>query len=392
MRIDIRRREPNHAGGYLLQSQFYDAFGRPLQIQTQKEVGGTERLLVSNFTLYEAAGRPIAMAAHVVTDGDPRVRVTSVAGPYTVFAYDAFGRVIRTANVDGTQSTTSYKTAWRVRECAPLQAATTTRGQCTEGETDAAERNAVTRIYVGNSATPTQTERVIFERVVDPGSGRLVSRTRVRRNENAATDVVTTFDLLGRKKTVTHPDAGVGAAQGTWTYGYDLAGSLVYQDDPKTSRHVEITYDGFHRPKTRSTFAGDDRQFEGTPTLVASYDYDTAILGKTRLASVTDPTGSVRALEYNVRGRVLEQERTITFRGVTRTYTTRNRYDAIGRLKKTTYPVGSCPARRAGATPSASRAGDTPARSRRSSPSTRSVRSSSSSTASGRSALWCGSA
>lgn len=86
------------------------------------------------------------------------------------------------------------------------------------------------------------------------------------------TRVTTQYDSLGRKTRVVDPDSG------TWEYGYDHVGNLVYQNDPKTGQSMRYAYDALDRMTAKFVVMGDVRCTPGTngcPVLRrTNYRYD----------------------------------------------------------------------------------------------------------------------
>jgi RHS repeat-associated protein len=323
---DVFTYEPERAD-YLTQATFYDSLGRQLQTQATREWNGQEKVIVTDAVHVTAGGRGDLAYAPIVGAGDPRTLVATAGNPATAIGYDEFSRPIARVAPDGSVTTTSRATARVQRQCDPRHNADTTTGMCSEDVVDGIGRAVTHRTYLGSAAYPnwyTQQERTY------DGASRV---TRVRQNALPATDVVTAYDALGRKRTVADPDSG------TWNFAYDPNGNLVYVDDPKTSQHVEMRYDALNRPTDRLTYAAD-AQGQGAATPVAHYVYDGASVsyGRGRLASVTDLSGETDVLEYDGRGHVKQQRQRITFQGVTGQFTTAMTYDDAGRMRTMTYP------------------------------------------------------
>jgi RHS repeat-associated protein len=343
---------------YLPASRFLDAMGRSIQVQTVREVDGAEMLVISEARSYNAMGQlqkqggPLAQTVPPdPTAFQPNV-FANAALPVTTFQYDVFGRSTRTTNPDDTQVSTSYQFAWVTRGCdANSNASGGVAGQCDENEQDFAGRPLEHRVYLGAAASVYSRERRDYYRDA--------RQVKVTQNQNSATIVTTTFDVLGRKASVDDPDMGAGGQVGTWTYTYDTAGNVVAQDDPITGQHLEFAYDGLGRLLSRTQVTNDT----ATPTsiTVATYTYDCqecggfAAYGKGRLCSVTesDPVtglaaGGTDALRYDARGHVTNEHKTIIFKNpvtgqtTTQQFTAVTSYDAqTGLLLSTTFPTGS---------------------------------------------------
>jgi RHS repeat-associated protein len=324
-RVEIRRLEPSHPfGSYTAETVIADALGRPLQRLVERNVEGVWRSLVLGATERELGGRVrrefVPFAAGVSTQA---VSVPSQHAS-TMLTYDQFSRVISRTLPDGIVLQTSRAKAWVTRTCDGRHGADPATGSCTEDEVDALGRLVVRRTYTGASTTPYAFEQYTY----DPG-GRLIG---VRQNGNNATGISMAYDGLNRKISQTDPDLG------TWRYNYDRNGNLVYRDDPVAGRHLEFVYDSLSRLVRRSVRASDT-QGQGTATVLAEYDYDSATSGDGRLGRVVDASGETRIDQYDrATGQIKRATKTITFSGVTKTFTTQNGFDTLGRLASTTVP------------------------------------------------------
>jgi RHS repeat-associated protein len=325
LRVDTFALESAPSAHWVVGATFLDALGRRLQSQVTRRVDGVARTVVTDAVRRGAGGRVVFAWAPAVRPGDPRARVAlGGSDPATIFLHDALGRPLVAVAPDGTITTRSYVTAWVVRACDARHAADPSTGRCVEEEVDGFERVVARRTYLGAATAPYATE----ERTYD-GAGR---PTRIRQNRDPATDVVTTWDALGRRVAVQDPDSGL------WRFGYDLAGNLVYRDDPEPGRHLEMDYDALGRLVRRVARAGD-APGEGAATVVAEHFYDTAPAGVGRLARVVDRSGETRFEAYDARGNVLRVTKVVAFAGVVRQFTTTSTFDpATGRLASSTVP------------------------------------------------------
>ena len=309
---------------YRTEAQFFDALGRPLQQQAERLVQGVPRTVVSGALLRQEGGRVVKQyAPRVVTTAATAYVAMPSSHPGNVFLHDEFGRVTATVTPDDRVSTVSRAKAFVTRSCDAKHGANAGQGACMEREVDGLGRVVAERSYLGSSTSAYTTQTLVYN-----AFGQV---TRERQNGDARTDVVTTYDVLGRKTSVVDPDSG------TWRYGYDANGNLVYQDDPVTGQHVEIEYDGLDRPTRKRRFDADPAG-QGASTVLADLTYDAAVCGLGRLSGVTDPSGSTAVLAYDARGNVLRGEKRITFEGVTKVFATATSFDALGRPKTSLYP------------------------------------------------------
>lgn len=323
-RIDALTREPNHPEQYVTESAFYDALGRRLQRQVVRAVDGVERTVVLDAVEHAPGGRIRREFAPLVVTTPPTQRAFIPSGsPATELVYDEFGRVVARLLPDRSVLRTSRRLPWTERHCDAIHGADFGKGSCVEREVDALGRQVARRTYLGNATTPYAVEERTYDR-----AGHVL---RVRQNGSPATDVVMTYDALGRRTTVSDPDSGL------WRFGWDRNGNLVYRDDPTPGQHLEFQYDALNR-LVRRTLHAADAQGQGAVTVLAEHTYDTALLGRGRLARVVDQSGETTIASYDRLGNVVRETRRIVFEGAVRTYTTANRFDELGRLISTTVP------------------------------------------------------
>lgn len=323
-RIESLTREPNRPDGYLTEVAFYDALGRRLQRQVVREVNGMERTVVLDAVRYAAGGRVVLEFAPLTVTSAPTMRAFIPSGsPATEIVHDEFGRPIARLLPDRSLLRTYRGKPWTERACDAINATDFAKGSCVEREVDPLGRLVAQRSYLGNVQTPYATEERAYNL-----AGLLM---RVRQNATASTDLTMAYDALGRRTSVADPDSG------TWRFGYDRNGNLVYRDDPVAGQHLEFRYDALNR-LIRRTLHGADAQGQGAATVVAEHAYDTALLGRGRLARVIDLAGETIFHAYDRFGSATRETRRITFDGTTRTYAAAHQYDELGRLISTTVP------------------------------------------------------
>jgi RHS repeat-associated protein len=326
-RIETHTLELELVPHYRLDIAFFDALGRPQQRQSQRLVGNQVRTVVTDAVVRSQGGRIVEThtpyLAPVTTNPPTQFVPVPASHPTTVMLHDPFGRVVSTLTPDDRLETTSRAKIFRTVQCDAKHGASSNQGTCTEAEVDALDRVIAKRTFLGSATTPYSVQTFqynAFDKV-----------WLEQHNGDVATNIITSFDGLGRKLSVTDPDSGV------WRYDYDLGGNLTYQDDPQPGQHVEITYDSLDRPLQKRVFTADT-QGAGSPTTVAAYTYDAALCGRGKLASAADPSGTTTFAAYDARGNVVQATKQITFDGVTKAFTSTSSYDALGRLKTTAYP------------------------------------------------------
>ncbi len=270
----------------------YDGFLRERQTQTQATGGGR---LVSD-TFYTAGGAPdwTSSAYYDETNTAPGTTLATPVGQIpaiTAYTYDGAGRetakIFKAAGQEKWRSTTSYG-GDRVHVVPPTGETPTTMIMDVKGQ---------------------PTKLLQYKSAADVGS-----------TDPSRYDQTTyTYSLLGQLKTVTD-QAGV-----RWTNDYDLRGRQIQATDPDRGT-ITATYDDLDRPLTstaplasgtatlgftydalgRRTSVRDDSP---NGALRAAWTYDTAVLGKGRLASSTRYSGTnayvSRVDAYDVGGKPL---------------------------------------------------------------------------------------
>lgn len=338
--VEVERREPQQAGGYLKTTQYFDALARPRYSATPRLVASaascaaSEQTVISGDTLYNAAGQPIAQ-------------------------YDPYGAPFGTRNNGVTRS--EYVLAGgphRDPLGRPNRVTRPDDGAAGSGRTLLTEYGPKkTTAYDGEGHKAAQTVdtygRVILSEVFDaPGATAPYTRTdtsydgagRVLTTKVAgltATTVTHTYDLLGRKLTTVDPNSG------TWSYGYDEGSNLTFQNDPKAGQHIELCYDELNRPTKKFYFANDTPQALTCLGVGAiEYEYDDqsvqggqANRGVGRLTAVRDRSGEA-SYRYDLRGRRVQERKEITDDGATTAATSSYEYDDADRVWKTHYPGG----------------------------------------------------
>lgn len=266
----------------------------------------------------------------------------------TGYTYDPLNRVTRVDNPDGSFRTMDYSIAWQTTTKDECYTATTCPGSRAVEIRDAFGRVVEKQLYTGTASGDTFDSRTGY---VYDALGRLTitkqgATATTWQTASPDTQIITTYDSLGRKIQLQDPDTGPSSGPGIWEYGYDLAGNLIFQDDPRTGQREEFCYDWLNR--VTGKYYPNDTQ----PLLIncqttvkdIAYQYDQGggyPLG--HLTSVSDQSGSTAnsgasVFTYDVRGRLATQQKTISY-GTTSpmagfTYT----YDVADHPKTIVYP------------------------------------------------------
>ena len=342
-----------------------DPLGRPLEMRKDAVVEGQDVVLATDTVTYDDRGnvacRYTPFAANDGDEDDPypfTKAPDSAAVGATCFQYDALGRVTQVTNPDGSVRTADHIT---------VAYQTTTKDECFDDASCAGSKVVETRDGGGHviqkdvydeSGLVTQTKSTY------DALGRLTSTTQGNGSSwNTSTTVRINYDTLGRKMSTTDPDTRDPLHQdqpGTWVYGYDNVGNMIYQDDPKDSQYVLFCYDALSRTTIKAPIQSDlNSAFVGVIEAICAQDpsqlylpgatryfYDVAApgdpavpFGVGRVTRVNDPSGSTIFHSYDERGHVLSMEKEITVEDATRSAPMSYTYD-VDHLKTVTYPDG----------------------------------------------------
>ncbi len=321
-RIDTVRFEPNR-GTDLTESIFLDGFGRILQKQERRMVAGSDQVVVTQGVKYGLGGRVVREYDTVISD-DWVIRRFPLGGAHATLTYDQFGRVLRRQSADGAVSSTSYATPRIERACDPRSNTGEKQGACVATRVDGLERVVETVRWLAGSFLADRVE----SRTYDAG-GRL---TRIRQNNDPATDVHFFYDALDRQVAINHPDQ----VSIRWTL-HDENDNLITEASSRGS--ISRQYDALDR------LQGWELSEGGEVTQQAMYVYDTAEgygTGRLHNAMLYRGIESVAAYrsveEYDARGNPLSEGERIFAGSQSPAYITENNYDEIGRLVSTTLP------------------------------------------------------
>ena len=301
----------------------FDARGRPRHTDTARVVDGAPATVRSQQVDYDPAGRVVRVHdAHLAGAAPP-------GNGSTTYDYhlngggliDPLGRLHRLTASDGTSRRTVYEavrtTSWDEEN------------QRTESDLDSLGRVVERRTYDNGALA------VTVHQVYD-GLDRVLE---IAQNGVGLKSI--TYDSLGRKTQLVDADSG------TWRYGYDHAGNLRWQDDPRTGRHQQFCYDAINRPTRACPMAGDFSTLQSCTAACAAadpvtYTYDSPHVpaGRGRLTRVDDGSGSTEVLAYDGRGRRVDVRRTIEIDGDVRRARFLYQYDTNDRVTAITFPDG----------------------------------------------------
>ncbi len=328
-------REPNAPGDFVNEFVFQNASGQTTQRQVERIVDGVESRVITTF-FHDARGRRSRVVGPTAVAGfntDPGF-YNGVTAPETEFRYDVLNRQTETEWPDGSRRVTDYSDPSQVAvrdECYEDASCT---GSKVVSVTDGFGRVLEKKVYKQDNF---ELRTVYTHDIV----GRLLTETQsgTQTTLNNLTTRTYTYDTLGRLLTRDDP-----ASVGLWRFGYDFNGNVIHEDDPKTGQSIEICYDVVNRP--REKFYESTDNYSATPCLQGSgaitYTYDDTAAGNYgvgRLTHVSDLSGST-ALKYDVRGRIVREDKTIEVDGIAKSALFLTDYDDADRPELITYPDG----------------------------------------------------
>jgi RHS repeat-associated protein len=299
----IKREQKSTGSTYTWSEEYFDGFGRPVQVRSQ-DVGSNS--LVSGTPTFDDNGRLTntyanwSIASSTATGYlSPPVGTLSVA-----YEYDALGRVTKVTGLDGSETSTSYDglettitDAVGTKRVSEVDAFGRQISVVERNESDTAEHREVLFTYdtLGN----------LTETVVDPITDENVPKVRTYMY----------YDWLGRKTSMDDDHMG------DWSYTYDDNSNLLTQNDGR-STVLKFEYDDLNRETKRCETDCS------TGTVLNTFEYDdtgidNAIGRRTKMIEMPDDTGYDydRTYAYDVRGRVTSETQTIDGTEYTTAYT-----------------------------------------------------------------------
>lgn len=324
---------------WVYHDELFDALGRHMQTQRDGFVEGADTTVADGTTTFDDRGKVAARYAPYTVAQAYSYGAAVYQGPpagtgVATVEYDPLGRITTATNPDGSVRTMDYSVAWQTTakdECYNPGAGTCVGGKVTE------IRDAFGRVIEKDAYEQDTLER--RTKYTYDVLGRLLTTEQGDGTSwNVKTIIGIGYDSLGRKISMSDPDSGA------WQYGYDFVGNLIFEDDPKSPQHVEFCYDAVNRVKekyyrtTQDNYEAVDCANPGN--VHYAYDDSAVPYGLGRLTRVDDSSGSTLLHAYDVRGRVLSEEKQVGVDGQTRSATTHYEYDLADHLARITYPDG----------------------------------------------------
>ena len=269
--------------------KIYDGLGRLIQSQQaqQQLVDGNYDVL-TEFT-YDFRGNKIS--EYMPQKVSPYTGIGAIYQPLTggslvANAYDILGRIISTIAPDDTLTTTSYGLDSNLQQF--LTQVTDAKEQTTTYRKDAFGRTVAVEPATGPGVT--------YE---------YDSQNRLTDSDYGGAETYITYDLAGRKTGMQDADMG------GWTYGYDALGNLTSQTDAE-GQVTCLYYDDLNRLLGKN-FQSSSTCPQTASTFTVSFDYDASSSTNSGIGyrtSMDDASGST-AWEYDLRGRVIKEEKSI---------------------------------------------------------------------------------
>ncbi len=320
----------------------YDALGRRVQTQRDAVVDGKRRVVVEATHQFDERGRiKRTYAPFVVMRSNGSFVPASRGGGVTENEYDPLDRVIQIRRPDGSLRQTQYDVAWQSRV---LDTCTVTRncpGSTVIERQDAFGRSIETTTWADGrfgGAIRRSYDGLDRLRSVQQASAPGIWDERTRAQM--------VHDSLGRRIRIDDPDSG------SWRYGYDLSGNLVFVDDPAKGRHIRYCFDAAGRQTDKHYGEGDAyiADCSSGGDVAYTYDfYDTASgfgdgydwrTAVGRLTQVDDESGHT-AIFYDTLGRTRLQAMSILpADAAPATGTIQFDYDGADHVTAITYPDG----------------------------------------------------
>ena len=276
-------------------------------------------MIVSGGEIYDAFGR-VVKSYYPTTEplGATNISLSSGLGNLqATTSYDVTDRVLTQVLADDATETMSYTAADNLL----LTQSTDALGNKIEKFDDVRGRQKLIKQYGGPAGTITTS---YFYNALSE---------LLRVEDNSKNNIVSTYDNLGRRLSILHPDAGLTELS------YDLAGNLLQKITPQIRKvlpkggAIKYAYD-FERIV--------DIDYPIQYQNKVSYAYGAPGSGNRtgRLTLLKDASGG-REFYYGKLGEVTKEIRTVLVNTVFyTTYVSEQEYDTWNRIKKMTYPDG----------------------------------------------------
>ncbi|MFO0983285.1 MAG: toxin TcdB middle/N-terminal domain-containing protein [Planctomycetota bacterium] len=287
------------ASDLLIADSYRDGLGR--EVQLREPTASPSQQTVTDFAL-DFEGRPVRQSQPYESSWSDAYQPPTWTA-YRSTTYDALDRTLVVEHADGARVEHAYDD-WRTTT-------TDENGHVTMSESDAHGRTI--KVYEGGAGGPLTLYQY-------DAAGRLTRVVDAHANEWQFE-----YDAFGRKVRSIDPDLGA------WTFAYDAAGDLIRRVDARGNA-ITFAYDALNRLVSKA--------LPGGATVDYSYDHypeggggGYAIGRRTR---VRDGSGST-TFRYDHAGNVVGEDKDVAGHGV---FTIAKTYDALGKIRSVTYPLG----------------------------------------------------
>ena len=307
---------------------YTDGVGRPLQVKktasqfTASGATDAAAYIVSGKVIYDAFGRAIETYYPTYTnaiDNNFSTAVSNITPTKTI--YDSKGRAIKVTLPDGSTNKVDFKIDSFGGAPTLLTTQTDALGKISQTHVDVSGKNqaSIQNSSTGNLLTQFKINALgETEKVIDAANHQTTSE----------------YDLMGRRTSVTHPDAGKTETK------YDLAGNVLERITADLRKTVPnggaIKYDYDYTRPSRITYPKNPQNnvayFYGKQELEPSR--------RGRLWFVQDASGG-QEFFYGAMGEITKEIRTLRITPTdVQTYVSQWEYDSWNRLQKMVYPDG----------------------------------------------------
>jgi len=317
--------DPSNPSNYIETAKFSDGMGR--EIQTKKDISlfmgaqlaDQEVMQVSGASTYDAFGRMDTLY-YPVTEAKGNTGVLNNLSDNitpSVITYDVLDRVLTSKRQDLTQMTMEY--GFGTDREGKMQF----RTKSTDGNGIKSEKYANIRALAKSVKEQYSQGSDVWTSYDYNAIDELVRLT-----EDMGSSIVATFDMLGRKTSLSHPDAGLT------TYQYDLNGNPVEVVTANLTAGNGIKYIYDRERLIKITYPKNPKN-----NVTLTYGAAGATFNRAgKILKQVDATGSQEYF-YNPLGDVVKNIRVVVVPDtVPLTYTTEWTYDTWHRLTGMTYP------------------------------------------------------
>ncbi|PIQ86896.1 MAG: hypothetical protein COV74_02960 [Candidatus Omnitrophica bacterium CG11_big_fil_rev_8_21_14_0_20_45_26] len=306
--------------GYLTTYTFLDGLGREIEKRSPAEDVSQpfDRQIVSGVVTFDELGQTKEQYVSIFENFNAFYVPPSPETPHAIFTYDAVGRRTQIDYPDGTNSTVVFDDFERILKDQ--------NGHRKRHTQDAYGSLAMVEECVNEIVSPTFfcEGGTIYTTTYQYDVLNRLSQT----TDHLQNTTVATYDLLGRKRTMTDPDMGA------WSYTYDENNNLKTQTDA-LNQTITFDYDALNRlikktypDLTEITYTYDDCPPETCGGLIGE-NYPVG-----RLLKVSDASG-IHLFRYDPLGRVTQDSKQVDDG---KTYSFLRNYDALGRVTRLQYP------------------------------------------------------